>query len=187
MKKAFYKHYKKDFNLSVDAKLVYGENGQVVNVIMNTKHPKYKAFLEDVKDALYYVWDSPKIDNDGVGDFIIKSIKLHLSFSRKYRMACKQNGQPAKDSVEFVGYSNAQKNLCSEIIFTKDLATGGVNHYECNEFNKEVLHQAYRFENKIIPVYKNYSFDRSYAVNFRNFPLSQVIKIKIPPCFVEEE
>ena len=187
LKKAFYKHYKKDFNLSVDAKLVYGENGQVVNVIMNTKHPKYKAFLEDVKDALYYVWDSPKIDNDGVGDFIIKSMKLHLSFSRKYRMACKQNGQPAKDSVEFVGYSNVRKDLCSEIIFTKDLATGGVNHYECNEFNKEMRHQAYRFENKIIPVYKNYSFDRLYAVNFRNFPLSQVIKLKISPCFVEEK
>ena len=109
LKKAFYKHYKKDFNLSVDAKLVYGENGQVVNVIMNTKHPKYKAFLEDVKDALYYVWDSPKIDNDGVGDFIIKSMKLHLSFSRKYRMACKQNGQPAKDSVEFVGGGKCTK------------------------------------------------------------------------------
>lgn len=161
---------------------------------MNTKHPKYKAFLGDVKDALYYAWDAPyyawyapEIDNDGVGDFIIKSAKLHLSFSKKYRMVCKQNEQPAKDSVEFVGYSNVRKDLCSEIIFTKDLATGGVNHYRCNEFNKEVRHQAYRFENKVIPVYKKYSFDRSYAVNFRNFPLSQVIKLKIPPCFVEEK
>ena len=98
-------------------------------------------------------------------------------------MACKQNGQPAKDSVEFVGYSNAQKNLCSEIIFTKDLATGGVNYYRCNEFNKGFR----RLKNKIIPVFTNHSFDRSYAVDFRNFPLSQVIKLKIPPCFVEEK
>jgi hypothetical protein len=82
-----------------------------------------------------------------------------------------------------VGYSNAQKNLCSEIIFTKDLATGGVNYYRCNEFNKGFR----RLKNKIIPVFTNYSFDLSYAVNFRNFPLSQVIKLKIPPCFVEEK
>ncbi len=82
LKKAFYKHYKNDFKLSVDAKLEYGEDGQVANVIMNTEHPKYNAFLEDVKDALYFAWEAPSHD-DGGYDFIIKSAKLRISFSKK--------------------------------------------------------------------------------------------------------
>ena len=82
LEKAFYKHYKNDFKLSVDAKLEYGEDGQVANVIMNTEHPKYNAFLEDVKDALYFAWEIPSLD-DGGYDFIIKSAKLRISFSKK--------------------------------------------------------------------------------------------------------
>ena len=191
LKKAFYKHYKNDFKLSVDAKLEYGEDGQVANVIMNTEHPKYKAFLEDVKDALYYAWDAPKID-DEVNDFIIKSAKLHLSFSRKYRMVCKQNGQPAKDTVEIVVDLDAKKSLCSEIIFTKDLVTGSVNHYECNEFNKKleqneieiILNELGR--NEIIPVFRNDIFVRSDEVHDGRISISDVVTLKIPPCFVEE-
>ena len=191
LKKAFYKHYKNDFKLSVDAKLEYGEDGQVSNVIMSTEHPKYKAFLEDVRDALYYAWDAPKIDDvdDEVNDFIIKSAKLHLSFSRKYRMVCKQNGQPAKDTVEIVVDLDAKKSLCSEIIFTKDLVTGSVNHYECNEFNKK--HEQNEVEiilnglgrNEIIPVFKNRIFDRSAEVHYGRLPISQVVTLKIPACF----
>ena len=192
LKKAFYKHYKNDFKLSVDAKLEYGEDGQVANVIMNTEHPKYKAFLEDVKDALYYAWDAPKID-DEVNDFIIKSAKLHLSFSRKYRMVCKQNGQPAKDTVEIVVDLDAKKSLCSEIIFTKDLVTGSVNHYECNEFNKKleqneieiILNELGR--NEIIPVFRNDIFVRSDEVHDGRISISDVVTLKIPPCFVEEK
>ena len=82
LEKAFYKHYKNDFKLSVDVKLEYGEDGQVANVIMNTEHPKYNAFLEDVKDALYFAWEAPSLD-DGGYDFIIKSAKLRISFSKK--------------------------------------------------------------------------------------------------------
>ena len=82
LKKVFYKHYKNDFKLSVDVKLEYGEDGQVANVIMNTEHPKYNAFLEDVRDALYFAWEAPSLD-DGGYDFIIKSAKLRISFSKK--------------------------------------------------------------------------------------------------------
>ena len=204
IKKAFYQHYKNDFKLSVDAKLEYGENGQVTNVIMSTEHPNYKAFLEDVKDALYYAWNAPLLDDDGGNDFIIKSAKLHLSFSRKYRMVCKQNGQPAKDSVEIEGVSNERKKLCSEIIFTKDLVTGSVNHYECNEFNKKleqneneiILNKLAQNENEIIlnklaqneiiPVSTNRTFDRFDKVRYGRISLSDVVSLKIPPCFVEE-
>ena len=188
LKKAFYKHYKNDFKLSVDAKLEYGEDGQVSNVIMSTEHPKYKAFLEDVRDALYFAWDAPKID-DEVNDFIIKSAKLHLSFSRKYRMVCKQNGQPAKDTVEIVVDLDAKKSLCSEIIFTKDLVTGSVNHYECNEFNKK--HEQNEVEiilnglgrNEIIPVFRNDIFVRSDEVHYGRISISDAVTLKIPPCF----
>ena len=82
LEKAFYKHYKNDFKLSVDVKLEYGEDGQVANVIMNTEDPKYNAFLEDVKDALYFAWEAPS-HGDGGYDFIIKSAKLRISFSKK--------------------------------------------------------------------------------------------------------
>ena len=204
LKKAFYQHYKNDFKLSVDAKLEYGEDGQVANVIMSTEHPKYKAFLEDVRDALYYAWDAPKI-HDEVNDFIIKSAKLHLSFSRKYRMVCKQNGQPAKDTVEIVVDLDAKKSLCSEIIFTKDLVTGSVNHYECNEFNKKleqneneiILNKLAQNENEIIlnklaqneiiPVSTNRTFDRFDKVRYGRISLSDVVSLKIPACFVEEK
>ena len=158
---------------------------------MNTEHPKYKAFLEDVKDALYYAWDAPKI-HDEVNDFIIKSAKLHLSFSRKYRMVCKQNGQPAKDTVEIVVDLDAKKSLCSEIIFTKDLVTGSVNHYECNEFNKKLEQNEIEIilnklvQNEIIPVFRNDIFVRSDEVHDGRISLSDVVSLKIPPCFVEE-
>ncbi|WP_295056442.1 hypothetical protein [uncultured Fibrobacter sp.] len=158
---------------------------------MSTEHSKYKAFLEDVKDALYYAWDAPKID-DEVNDFIIKSAKLHLSFSRKYRMVCKQNGQSAKDSVEIVGNLDEKKALCSEIIFTKDLVTGSVNHYECNEFNKKLEQNENEIilnklvQNEIIPVSKNRTFDRFDKVRYGRISLSDVVSLKIPACFVEE-
>ena len=181
LKKAFYKHYKNDFKLSVDAKLEYGEDGRVANVIMSTEHPKYNAFLEDVKDALYYAWDAPIIDDDGVNDFIVKSAKLQLSFSRKYRMVCKRKGQPSKASVEIVGDLDAEKALCSEIIFTKDFVSGNVNRYECNEFNKK------SGRNEIIPVSRNDIFVRSDEVHYGRLSISDVVSLKIPPCFVEEK
>jgi hypothetical protein len=74
---------------------------------------------------------------------------------------------------------DAKKSLCSEIIFTKDLATGGVNHYECNEFNKKLE------QNEIIPVSRNDIFVRSDKVHDGNLSLSDVVTLKIPPCFVK--
>ena len=185
LKKAFYQHYKNDFKLSVDAKLEYGEDGQVANVIMSTEHPNYKAFLEDVKDALYYAWDAPILDDDGGNDFIIKSAKLHLSFSRKYRMVCKQDGRDAKDSVDIIGVPNAKKDLCNEITFSKDLATGGVIRYECIEYNKKVKYGE-RVE-EIEPRHTNVLFDKHDAVYDGGLPISQVVTLKIPSCFVDEK
>ena len=180
IKKAFYQHYKNDFKLSVDAKLEYGENGQVANVIMSTEHPNYKAFLEDVKDALYYAWNAPLLNDDGGYDFIIKSAKLHLSFSRKYRMVCKQDGRDAKDSVDIIGVPNAKKDLCNEITFSKDLATGGVIRYECIEYNKKVKYGE-RVED-IEPRHTNVLFDKH---DDGSLPISQVVTLKIPACFVK--
>ena len=91
-----------------------------------------------------------------------------------------------------MGDLDAKKSLCSEIIFTKDLATGGVNHYECNEFNKKleqneieiILNELGR--NEIIPVFTNRIFDRSDKVHDGRISISDVVTLKIPACFVEE-
>ena len=147
---------------------------------MNTEHPKYNAFLEDVKDALYYAWNAPLLDDDGGNDFIIKSAKLHLSFSRKYRMVCKQDGRDAKDSVDIIGVPNAKKDLCNEITFSKDLATGGVVRYECIEYNKKMKYGE-RVE-EIEPRHTNVLFDKH---DDGSLPISQVVTLKIPPCFVK--
>ena len=84
---------------------------------------------------------------------------------------------------------DAKKSLCSEIIFTKDLVTGSVNHYECNEFNKKleqneveiILNELGR--NEIIPVFTNRIFDRSDKVHDGRISLSDVVTLKIPACF----
>ena len=84
---------------------------------------------------------------------------------------------------------DAKKSLCSEIIFTKDLVTGSVNHYECNEFKKKleqneveiILNELGR--NEIIPVFTNRIFDRSDKVHDGRISLSDVVTLKIPACF----
>ena len=76
-----------------------------------------------------------------------------------------------------MGDLDAEKALCSEIIFTKDLVTGSVNHYECNEFNKK------SGRNEIIPVSRNDIFVRSDGVHYGSLPISQVVTLKIPACF----
>ena len=182
LKNAFYRHFKKDFNLSVDAKLIYGENGQVANVVMETKHPKYKAFLEEIKEALYYGWDAPKKDANGDKGHIMKSVKLHLSFTRDYRMVCKKNGQAANDSVYVFGAPNTKNALCNEITFTKDLATGDVNHYRCKNFDVKAKLR------KQVPLQAQVYFNKTYYKysSLRDFPFSRIVTLKIPPCFVEE-
>ena len=183
LNKALYRHFKDDFDLSVDAKLVYGENGQVSDVVMKTNHPKYKVFLDEIKEALYYGWDSPKTDVNGDTSYIIKSVDVHLSFTRDYRMFCKQNGQISKDSVYIFGALYKKNTLCNEIVFSKDLATGGVNRYRCFDYDRMA-----KFRNKI-PLQAQVYFDKSsdyYHSSSDKFPRSRVISLKIPPCFVEK-
>ncbi len=100
-------------------------------------------------------------------------------------MVCKQNGRDAKDSVDIVGASDAKKDLCNEITFSKDLATGGVVRYECIEYNKKVKFGERPEE--IEPRHTNVRFDKHDAIYDGNIPISQVVKLKIPPCFVEEK
>ena len=183
LKKVFYRHFKNDFNLSVDAKLVYGENGRVADVVMKTKHPKYKVFLDEIKEALYYGWDSPKKDANGDTSYIIKSVDVHLSFTRDYRMACMQNGQISKDSVYIFGALYTKNALCNEITFSKDLATGGVNSYRCFDYDRMAKFR------KNIPLQAQvyfYKSDDYYHSSSGRFPRSRVVTLKIPPCFVEE-
>jgi hypothetical protein len=115
---------------------------------------------------------------------IVKSEKVHLSFSREYfRMECKGEGSE-NDSVEIAGYSGIIKEYCDEIRFTKDLATGGINYLECikgvakrdPQFPKMPVKPAQSFE----------LFDRYHAMYVKeDLSLNQVVTLKIPPCFVK--
>ena len=92
LERAFYRHYKNDFNLSVDAEIIYEDDGRVSDVVMDTEHPVYGAFLNEIKSILYYGYKYP--DDQYIHDLsAVKSLKVHLAFSKDYRMVCKQNGQ----------------------------------------------------------------------------------------------
>ena len=97
-------------------------------------------------------------------------------------MVCKQDGRDAKDSVDIIGVPNAKKDLCNEITFSKDLATGGVICYECIEYNKKVKYGE-RVED-IEPRHTNVLFDKH---DDGSLPISQVVTLKIPSCFVDEK
>ncbi len=210
LENAFKRHYKDGFNLSVDATLTFGDSGRVVNVDMNTEHPEYGDFLKEVKSILYYAWMPPEVRTQLMlklpcfiftdylppelrsrrlfskvpAQDIVKSEKVHLSFSREYfRMECKGEGSE-NDSVEIAGYSGIIKEYCDEIRFTKDLATGGINYLECikgvakrdPQFPKMPVKPAQSFE----------LFDRYHAMYVKeDLSLNQVVTLKIPPCFVK--
>ena len=210
LERALKRYYKEGFNLSVDATITFGDSGRVTNVSMNTEHPEYKDFLEEVKSILYYAWMPPKVQtrlmdplpcmyiSDNLppelqsrkiwsyvaAQEIVKSEKVHLSFSREYSQECKGEGSE-KDSVEIAGYSDVIKEHCDKIHFTKDLATGGINYLRCV---KGVTKRDPQFPKKPVKPAQSFElFDRYHAMYVKeDLSLNQVVKLKIPPCFVEE-
>ena len=206
LERALKRYYKEGFNLSVDATITFGDSGRVTNVSMNTEHPEYKDFLEEVKSILYYAWMPPKVQTRLMDPLpcmyisdnlppelqsrkiwsyvavqeIVKSEKVHLSFARQYFQECKAE-ESENDSVEIAGYSDNIKEHCDEIRFTKDFATGGINYLEC--IKREPL-----FTKKPIKSPTIYTlFDRYHAMYVKeDLSLNQVVTLKIPPCFVEQ-
>ena len=189
LKRLLYRYYKDDFNLSADAGMGYKEKGRVDDYVALSLTPdSNRNFKMELRDVLHYGYMPPKVHtdvgNDEIAQGIVDFIKIHLAFTRDYHMVCKQNGQEAKDSVDIVGTPSAEKKLCSEIKFSKDLATGGVVRYECIEHNKKV-----GASESVAPTYINEYFNKRHDVydDRYNLPISQVVKLEIPPCFVEEE
>ena len=189
LKRLLYRYYKDDFNLSADAGMGYKEKGRVDDYVALSLTPdSNRNFKMELRDVLHYGYMPPKVHtdvgNDEIAQGIVDFIKIHLTFTRDYHMVCKQNGQNAKDSVDIVGTPSAKKNLCSEIKFSKDLATGGVVRYECIEYNKKV-----GASERVVPRYNNEYFNKRHDVydSRYNLPISQVVKLEIPPCFVEEK
>ena len=208
--RTFKRYYKEGFNLSVDATITFGDSGRVTNVSMDTDHPEYKDFLEEVKSILYYAWMPPEVRTQLVvrqthpifteylppelrsrrlfskvaAQNIVKSENVHLSFARQYFQECKGEGS-AKDSVEIVGYSDVIKEHCDEIRFSKDLATGGINYLRCiqGKAKRDPL-----FPKKPVkPAKVSTLFDRYHAMYVKeDLSLNQVVKLKIPPCFVKK-
>ncbi len=208
--RTFKRYYKEGFNLSVDATITFGDSGRVTNVSMDTDHPEYKDFLEEVKSILYYAWMPPEVRTQLVvrqthpifteylppelrsrrifgkiaAQEIVKSEKVHLSFSREYFQEC--NGEESeKDSIEIVGYSDVIKELCDKIHFTKDLATGGINYLRCV---KGVTKRDPLFPKKPVKSAQSFElFDRYHAMYVKeDLSLNQVVTLKIPACFVQE-
>ena len=217
LKRLLYRYYKDDFNLSAVASIGYKENGRVNENISLTLMPdSNRNFEMELKDILHYGYMPPKVrtdvGNNEIAQEIVDFVKIHLAFTREYRMVCKQNGQDAKDSVDIIGAPATKKSLCSEIKFSKDLATGGVVRYECIEYNKIIVPKKRekmlnskdstladslmaRFNalygeprERIRSTYTNAYFNKRndvYDTRY-NLPISQVVKLKIPACFVEE-
>lgn len=209
LENAFKRHYKDGFNLSVDATLTFGNSGRVTNVSMDTDHPEYKNFLEEVKSILYYAWMPPEVRTQLVvrqthpifteylppelrsrrifgkvaAQEIVKSEKVHLSFSREYFQECNGEGSE-KDSVEVIGYFDVIKEHCDKIHFMKDLATGGINYLRCV---KGVTKRDPQFPKKPVkPAKSIWLFDRYHAMYVKeDLSLNQVVTLKIPPCFVK--
>ena len=207
LEQALKRYYKEGFNLSVDATITFGDSGRVVNVDMNTDHPEYADFLEEVKSILYYAWMPPEVQTQlmlnppcfiftdflppelrsrrlfskVVAQNIVKSENVHLSFARQYFQECKGEGS-AKDSVEIVGYSDVIKEHCDKIHFTKDLATGGINYLRCV---KGVTKSDPQFPKKPVkPAKSVVLFDRYHAMYVKeDLSLNQVVTLKVPPCF----
>lgn len=186
LKRLLYRYYKEDFNLSGLALLSYKDDGLTASTAF--RKGKNKAFDKEFHDILYYGWMPPKVrtdvGNEETAQDIIDYVWIHLAFTRDYRMVCKENGRNAKDSVDIIG-PDVKKDLCNEITFSKDLATGGVVRYECIEYNKKVKFGDHPEE--IEPRHTNVRFDKHDAVYDGRLSILQVVRIKIPPCFVEEK
>lgn len=209
LERALKRYYKEGFNLSVDATITFGDSGRVVNVDMNTGHPEYGDFLEEVKSILYYAWMPPEVRTQLVvrqthpifteylppelrsrrifgkvaAQEIVKSEKVHLSFSREYFQECNGEGSK-KDSVEVIGYFDVIKEHCDKIHFMKDLATGGINYLRCV---KGVTKRDPQFPKKPVkPAKSIWLFDRYHAMYAKeDLSLNQVVTLKIPACFVK--
>ena len=209
--RALKRHYKDNFNLSVDATLSFGDSGRVVNVDMNTDHPEYSGFLREVKSILYYAWLPPEVRTQLLvrgghvvlteylppelrlrrlfskvaAQNVVKSEKVHLSFSRTFfKDGCIQDGEK-KDSIEITGYFGVIKEQCDEVRYTKDLATGGINFLRCI---KGKAKRDPQFPKKPIkPAQASTLFDRYHAMYVKeDLSLHQVVNLKLPPCFAEE-
>ena len=89
LERAFYRHYKEGQDVTVDAELTFGEEGRVVKVDMDTEHPVYRDFLQEVKTVLYYGWMFPRLHYVVVegerAQEIVHSIKIRVTFSKDSR------------------------------------------------------------------------------------------------------
>ncbi|MBQ7080703.1 MAG: hypothetical protein IJM92_13820 [Fibrobacter sp.] len=191
LKRLLSRYYKDDFNLSAFAILVYKDDGRVFVPIsvVNPRNAESKIFEKELENILYYGWMPPKvhtdIGNEEIAQEIVEFVKIHLAFTRDYRMVCKENGRDAKDSVDIVGAPDAKKDLCNEITFSKDIATGEVIRYECLEYEKK-LPSGNSQKN-----YMNHYFDKNKAIyeewDRMYMPILRRASLKIPSCFVEEK
>ena len=184
------RHRKYDFNDSIVATISYKDEGRVDSVLMDLK-PEISSFQKEIQSILNYAWMPPKVHWDygsAIAQEIVDKIKVRITLSKDYRMVCKQNGVVARDSVGVFGAWTIGRNyaLCNAIDFSKDLATGEIYRYRCEQFDEKYANlksaQNVRGDIKV-------SYDKNKYENRKSTlkKLSDIfVSIKIPPCFVEE-
>lgn len=184
------RHRKYDFNDSIVATISYKDEGRVDSILMDLK-PEISSFQKEIQSILNYAWMPPKVHWDygsANAQEIVDKIKVRITLSKDYRMVCKQNGVVARDSVGVFGAWTIGRNYvpCNAIDFSKDLATGEIYRYRCEQFDEKYANlksaQNVRGDIKV-------SYDKNKYENRKSTlkKLSDIfVSIKIPPCFVEE-
>jgi hypothetical protein len=172
------------------ATISYKDEGRVDSILMDLK-PEISSFQKEIQSILNYAWMPPKVHWDygsANAQEIVDKIKIRITLSKDYRMVCKQNGVVARDSVGVFGAWTIGRNyvLCNAIDFSKDLATGEIYRYRCEQFDEKYANlksaQNVRGDIKV-------SYDKNKYENRKSTlkKLSDIfVSIKIPPCFVEE-
>ena len=190
IERAIYRHHKYDFNDSIVATISYKDEGRVDSVLMDLK-PEISSFQEEIRSILKYAWMPPKVNyemGDEIAQEIVDKIKVRITLSKNYRMVCKKDGFVANDFVGVFGAWTIGRNYvpCNAIDFSKDLATGEIYRYRCEQFDEKYANlksaQNVRGDIKV-------SYDKNKYENRKSTlkKLSDIfVSIKIPPCFVEE-
>ena len=182
----FFEKEKPEYVLKLAKKDITTNDEEIYNYIKDQCDVYYKVYAVESNDV-----EVCRVETLSLAQEIVDKIKVRITLSKDYRMVCKQNGLISKDSVDVISRAwhlskGKAKSLCNAIDFSKDLATGEIYRYRCEQFDEKYANlksaQNVRGDIKV-------SYDKNKYENRKSTlkKLSDIfVSIKIPPCFVEE-